>query len=81
MHPENSFDDTGTYKIHVKGRLDLKWKEWFDGLEIKYTNGDTLLVGTVLDQAALHGILTELNDLGLTILSITRLEGGQDKTR
>ena len=73
MNNEFSFDQTSSYKIHVKGRLDLKWKDWFDGFEITYTNGDTFLTGTVPDQAALHGILAKINDLGLSLISVSRL--------
>lgn len=51
----------------------LKWMDWFGGFEITYTNGDTLLQGIVPDQAALHGILSKINDLGLLLLSVDRL--------
>ena len=67
------FDESNSYCIHIKGRLDHKWDDWFGGLEITYTNGDTLLQGTVPDQAALHGILTKINDLGLTLISVNRM--------
>jgi hypothetical protein len=81
MHSENSFDQPGFYRIHVKGKLDLKWKDWFDGFEITYTNGDTLLTGTVPDQAALHGILAKINDLGLTLISVNILpQAGKDNS-
>ena len=72
MYSKQPFDDSSTYCIHVKGRLDLKWEDWFDGFEITYTNGDTLLQGTVPDQAALHGILTKINNLGLALISVNR---------
>lgn len=73
MDSELAFDQTSSYKIHVKGRLDLKWKDWFDGFEITYTNGDTFLTGIVPDQAALHGILAKINDLGLSLISVNKL--------
>ena len=73
MNREETFDETSTYRIYVKGRLDLKWMDWFGGFEITYTNGDTLLQGIVPDQAALHGILSKINDLGLLLLSVDRL--------
>lgn len=73
MQNENSFDRPSIYRIHLKGRLDRKWEEWFNGLEITYTNGDTLLTGTVTDQSALHGILTKINDLGLALISVNKL--------
>ena len=74
MNSEHTFDEPSFYQIHVKGRLDQKWKDWFNGFEITYTNGDTLLQGTVPDQAALHGILAKINDLGLPIVSVESLE-------
>ena len=75
MNRETPFNETSTYRIHVKGRLDLKWMDWFGDFEITYNNGDTLLQGTVPDQAALHGILSKINDLGLLLLSVDRLPG------
>jgi len=74
MNSEDTFDESSFYQIHVKGRLDQKWKDWFNGFEITYTNGDTLLQGIVPDQAALHGILAKINDLGLPIVSVESLE-------
>jgi len=67
------FDESCAYRIQIKGKLDRKWEDWFGGFEITYTNGDTLLQGTVPDQAALQGILAKINDLGLTLLSVNRL--------
>ncbi len=73
MDGEQRFDKSCTYRIHIKGRLDRKWGDWFGGPEITYTNGDTLLQGTGPDQAALHGILTKVNGLGLTFISVNRI--------
>lgn len=73
MDRKPPFTDSSTYCIRVKGRLDRKWMDWFGGFEITYTNGDTLLQGTVPDQAALHGILAKINDLGLALISVNRL--------
>ena len=73
MYSENSFDQPCSYRIHLKGKLDLKWNEWFDGFEITYTNGDTILLGSVPDQAALHGVLAKINDLGLSLISVNQL--------
>ncbi len=78
MDSEQRFDESSTYRIHIKGRLDRKWEDWFGGFEITYTNGDTLLQGTVPDQAALHGILAKINELGLLLLSVDRLSGVKD---
>ena len=63
------------YHIRVKGLLDEKWADWFDGLEMTpQENGEILLSGTVTDQAELFGILTKINNLGLTLLSLQRKE-------
>jgi hypothetical protein len=72
MNSEHTFDEAGAYRIQVKGSLDLKWEDWFDGFQITYTNGDTQLTGSVPDQAALHGILGKINGLGLILISVIR---------
>ena len=65
------------YEIRIKGHLGLEWTDWFGGLSITLEdNGDTLLTGPVVDQAALHGVLRKVRDLGLPLLSVTRLEHG-----
>jgi hypothetical protein len=70
------FDKRGTYQIRVKGNLDQKWSDWFDGFTITLqANGATLLTGPVVDQAALHGLLGKIRDLGLPLLSVKRMEG------
>ncbi len=65
------------YQIRIKGQLDRQWTDWFAGLTITpEANGDTLLTGPVIDQAALHGLLRRVRDLGLPLLSVMRLEPG-----
>ena len=65
------------YEIRIKGHLGPQWAEWFEGLAITpEANGDTLLTGPVIDQAALHGLLRRVRDLGVTLLSVTRVEPG-----
>jgi hypothetical protein len=67
-----------TYEIRIRGHLGPEWAEWFGGLTITLEdNGDTLLAGPVVDQAALHGLLRQVRDLGMTLLSVTRVEPGQ----
>lgn len=61
------------YQIRVRGQLDRRWSDWFDGFEIVPDDGDTILTGTVVDQAALHGILAKIRDLGLSILLVEML--------
>jgi hypothetical protein len=63
------------YRIRVKGHLRLEWSEWFDGMTItQEANGDTILSGPVVDQAALHGLLIKVRDLGLELISVDRIE-------
>ena len=64
------------YEIHLRGRLDPSWSDWFDGLAVSPTGtGETLLSGLVVDQAALYGILLRLRDLSLELLSLRQLDG------
>ncbi len=65
------------YEIRVRGHLDSHWSEWFDGLTLTpLETGETVISGTVMDQAALHGILIKVRDLGLPLLSVVRVEPG-----
>lgn len=70
------YETPAFYQIRVKGTLDESWSDWFGSLTITPQNGETLLAGQVIDQAALHGILAKINDLGLTIISIERQNPG-----
>jgi hypothetical protein len=66
------------YKIRIKGHLGQQWTDWFEGLTITLEeNGDTLLTGPVVDDAALHGLLKKVHDLGMPLLSVNRVESGQ----
>lgn len=70
--------EPGHYEIRIKGHLDNRWANWFDGLAITaLDNGETVLTGPVIDQAALHGMLRKVRDLGLPLLSVTLVEPGQ----
>ena len=63
------------YQIRLKGHLGDQWTDWFGGLTITLAdNGETLLTGPVVDQAALHGLLRKVRDLGLPLLSVNRIE-------
>ena len=69
------FDKQSTYRIRVKGNLDRKWSDWFDGFTITpQADDETTLTGPVADQAALHGLLAKIRDLGLPLLSVKREE-------
>ena len=68
----------GRYAIRLKGHLDDRWAAWFGGLTLtREDNGDTLLTGPVLDQAALHGLLRKVRDLGMPLISVIGVEPGQ----
>ena len=63
------------YEIRVRGRLGPEWSDWFDGLTVSHQPiGELVLTGPVPDQAALHGILIKIRDLGLPLLSVRRVE-------
>ena len=63
------------YRIRVQGRLGPEWSAWFGGLSLSWQEpGQTVLVGQVVDQAALYGLLDSLRDLGLPLLEVRRLE-------
>ena len=66
------------YQIRVQGHLGSEWSDWFGGLSIRREgNGDTLLSGAVVDQAALYGLLRKVRDLGMPLISVNRLQSGQ----
>jgi len=70
------------YEIRLKGHLEARWEQWFDGLTITLEeNGNTLLSGPLADQAALHGILKKVRDLGLTLLSVNSVEPDTKEVR
>ena len=69
-----------TYRITIKGHLDSEWSDWFDGLTITMVgDGETILTGPIVDQTALHGVLIKIRDLGLPLLSLTRIEPEREK--
>ena len=78
-HPSTeNYHEPGLYEIRLKGHLDDKWADWFDGLTItRADNGETLLRGPVVDQAALHGVLRKVRDLGLALLSVMQVNPKQ----
>ena len=66
------------YQIRIKGHLGQQWTDWFEGLTITLEeNGETLLTGPVIDDAALHGLLKKVRDLGMPLLSVNRVEPDQ----
>ena len=68
-------DQPVIYQIRIKGHLGSQWKSWFEGLTIKLEeDGDTLLTGPVVDQAALYGLLKKVRDLGLPLVSVSQVQ-------
>ena len=63
------------YQIRIKGHLDSQWTDWFEGLTITLDeDGDTFLTGPVVDQAALHGLLKKVRDLGMPLISVSQVQ-------
>ena len=86
MNDKQVFDEKQNqhpcYEIRIKGHLDDRWAEWFEGLTITLEeSGDTLLTGPVPDQAALFGLLRRVRDLGMQLISVNRVDTGyQDRS-
>jgi hypothetical protein len=75
--PVGRHQNPGRYEIRVRGHLDTRWAAWFDGLAIAPgSDGTTILHGPVSDQAALHGLLQKIRDLGLPLISVNHLDPG-----
>jgi len=76
--PAGNQHKVDVYEIRLKGHLDNRWAGRFDGLTITLAdNGETLLTGPVVDQAALHGLLRTIRDLGLPLVSVSQVESKQ----
>jgi hypothetical protein len=84
-YPEDSinaieWDDGGLYEIKIKGRLGDEWREWFEGMNLVHVHNSeaglecTMLFGVISDQSALHGLLTKIMNLNLTLISVKRLQ-------
>ena len=81
----NSTGDPGqpmVYQIRLKGHLGREWADWFEGLTITaLNNGETLLTGAVVDQAALYGLIRKVRDVGLPLLSVVCMKPGQAEAK
>jgi hypothetical protein len=76
--PQPATNQTVIYQIRIKGHLAREWTDWFECLTITLeADGDTLLTGPVVDQAALHGLLKKVRDLGMPLVSVSPVEPGQ----
>lgn len=80
--PKTEAEQSTVYQIRLKGHLGSQWTEWFEGLTIILEgNGETLLTGPVLDQAALYGLLKKVRDLGMPLVSVQQVEAGPAKPK
>jgi hypothetical protein len=78
LNPKSDPSQPMVYQIRIKGHLGHQWTDWFEGLTITLEeDGETLLTGPVVDDAALHGLLKKVRDLGMPLLSVNRVEPGQ----
>ena len=75
-------DEPDRYEIRIKGHLDNRWRDWFEGLTITLeSNGETLISGPVADQAALHGLLRKVRDLGMMLITVNAITPSQPNQR
>jgi hypothetical protein len=82
LEPKPTPSQPVIYQIRLKGHLGRGWTDWFDGLTITLEeDGDTLLTGPVIDQAALHGLLKKVRDLGMPLVSVNFVDPGRAKTQ
>jgi hypothetical protein len=73
--PNERRSDAGFYQIRLKGHLDARWAAWFGGLTLTQdSDGTTAICGPVVDQAALHGLLQKVRDVGLPLVSVARVD-------
>jgi hypothetical protein len=78
LEPKTNANQPVIYQIRLKGHLGREWTDWFEGLTITLEEeGDTFLTGPVIDQAALHGLLKKVRDLGLTLVSVNQVQSGE----
>jgi hypothetical protein len=81
LNPKTDPGQPMIYQIRIKGHLGSQWTDWFEGLTITLEeDGDTLLTGPVVDQAALHGLLKKVRDLGMPLVSVSPVEPGSPNT-
>jgi hypothetical protein len=74
--------EPGRYEIRLKGHLDARWADWLEGLSFTHaSDGTTILAGPVVDQAALHGLLRKVRDLGLPLIAVIQVDPKQAKGR
>jgi hypothetical protein len=68
-------EESSRYEVRLQGHLDVRWAAWFDGLSLsRESDGTTVIRGPITDQAALHGLLRKVSDLGLPLISVTQVQ-------
>ena len=73
--PRDDRPEDGRYEIRLRGHLETRWAAWFDGMTLSHErDGSTVLSGPVVDQAALHGLLQKVRDIGLPLVSVIYVE-------
>jgi hypothetical protein len=78
LNSPSNLSEPLVYQIRLKGQLGSEWADWFEGLTITLDeDGDTLLTGPVVDQAALHGLFKKVRDLGLRLISVNPIDPGR----
>jgi hypothetical protein len=78
QNPAPEHRDADRYEVRLTGHLDARWTDWFDGLAVSYgSDGTTVISGHIVDQAALHGLLQRVRDLGLPLVSVRQVEDDQ----
>lgn len=73
-HDDLNLSSPADYQIRVQGELDARWTGWFEGMTVTAVSHQTILSGTVADQAALHSLLTKIRDLGLPLIAVNLIE-------
>jgi hypothetical protein len=80
MSNGREYDKPAIYEIRVRGKLDARWSHWFANMQIvAQPNGECMLTGPIRDQAALYGAISRMRDLGLVLVSVHRVAGGEDE--
>ncbi|MDQ6671905.1 MAG: hypothetical protein M3069_14395 [Chloroflexota bacterium] len=80
--PSDTRPEPGHYEIRLKGHLEARWATWFDGLSLtQESDGTTVIRGSVIDQAALHGLLSKVRDLGLPLITVVQVDPKQANGR
>ena len=75
MSDMSTAGEAGRYEIRLRGHLETRWAAWFDGLSLTHeSDGTTTIHGPIIDQAALHGVLQKVRDLGLPLVSVTQVD-------